>query len=82
MTYPKHKWLVIRDHMWHSGDKSNVLTTDQHRHCVEQCDGYGGMCWQELEERGLDWDWSHVRDSADEALDYCYEAIMQCLGGD
>lgn len=76
MEYPKDKWLVIRDYMWHSGDKSNVLTRNQHRACVECCDGYGQMCWQELERRGLDWDWSHVRDSTDMALDACYDMIQ------
>jgi hypothetical protein len=38
-------------------------------HCWSLCDGYGRRSLGDLRLSGLTRDWSHVRDSSDEALD-------------
>ena len=56
---------LVRDYLWHSGCRRDVLTADQHLLLVSNCNGYGELSAEELTDRGLDWDWSHVRDSED-----------------
>lgn len=51
-----------------NGSKHDELSEGAHNHLMSLCDGYGVLSVAELREKGLLWDWSHVRDSTPEAL--------------
>jgi len=59
---------LLHKYLYHSGSASGVLTEDEHNKAVAMCDGYGEKSVAELKDLDLTWDWSHVRDSSDEAL--------------
>ena len=59
---------LLHKYLYHSGSASGVLTEAEHDKAVALCDGYGELTEAELRTRHLTWDWSHVRDSSDEAL--------------
>lgn len=72
-----------RNQLWayvgHSGAHNRILTREQHGRVFECCDGYGKRTSAELYACHLDWDWSHVRDSSDAAINEAWEVLQDCL---
>jgi len=58
----------LHGYLYHSGESREVLSPVEHDRAMALCDGYGGFTISELKSLGLDWDWSHVRDSSERAL--------------
>jgi hypothetical protein len=52
------------------------LTYDEHLWVVSHCDGFGNMSTETLTELGVEYDWSHVRDSSDKAIDAAHAALI------
>lgn len=74
--FPEDKFQVIHDFLYHSGKRNKELTPSQHDNLMVLCDGYGKQSIKYLGENGLLWDFSHVRDSSDEALESVYFKIV------
>lgn len=47
------------------GSANRILGTEAQRRVREQADGFGRMSLAQLDELGITFDWSHVRDSSD-----------------
>lgn len=69
----------LEPYLYHGGDKRHVLTDPQHVALFALGDGYGRMTAAQLRAEGLEWDWSHVRDSSLEALEAMVEALRRLL---
>ena len=48
-----------------------------HAYCL--CDGFGKMTSEQLRGINGGWDWSHVRDSSDEAMKECAQFLREYL---
>lgn len=60
------------------GLQSNLNPSEQWEiYCM--CDGFGPLSPEELEELNEGWDWSHVRDSSQEAIDNASRRIKEIL---
>lgn len=51
------------------------LTDQQYRYIAEYGDGFGRMTISEMDYLGVTFDWSHVRDSSDEAMRQMHMAL-------
>ncbi len=71
------KFKALVDFM--APSKSGELTDSQHRYIVTYGDGFGKMTGQQLDELGVTFDWSHVRDSSDAAIDEMYSALGRVI---
>ena len=60
--------VFLHDYLYHSGKLKYRLTRPCHAEAMTLCDGYGQLTEEELKERDIIWDWSHVRDSKPDAL--------------
>jgi hypothetical protein len=60
--------VFLHDYLYHSAKLKYRLTTARHIETMTLCDGYGQLTEEELKEKDLVWDWSHVRDSKPDAL--------------
>ena len=63
-TKIERAWNYIVSHLHHNGKRRNVLAVNDHYEVRSLADGYGGGTTNPT----LIWDWSHVRDSSDEAI--------------
>ena len=61
------------------GQLRNALNSDIHDEAMSLLDGFGRMTVEDLREKELTWDWSHVRDSTPEALAECRAFIEGIL---
>ncbi len=61
-------WELCEMYLHHGGSRSTCLNLDDHLDVFSRGDGYGKMTGEKLLEQGLDWDWSHIRDSSDDAI--------------
>lgn len=68
---------TLREYLHHSGENSNALSPDQIRQAWKIADGYGQLNDDGVEE--LLWDWSHIRDSSDEAKAELVTFVRSCL---
>ena len=75
------KFLFLFGLLNHSGEFNDVLSGAEHDRAVALCDGFGKMDIATLRELDLTWDWSHVRDSSDEALAGCHDVVKGLLSG-
>lgn len=64
-----------------SGAGHDVLNKDDHDLAMSLCDGYGKLTVEQLHEKGLTWDWSHVRDATVESLAECRAFVEGILNG-
>ncbi len=62
-----------------NGEHRDGLNLDVHDEAMALCNGYGKLSEHELREKGLTWDWSHVRDSSPEALAKARAYIEACV---
>lgn len=70
---------VLHQYVCAWGERRKELTGQGHMDVVTRCDGFGRMTAQQLRELGIEWDWSHVRDSSDEAIEEAYQVLMTIL---
>lgn len=71
-------WALCEDYLHRNGRKFNgALSTIKRLELVVHGDGYGKMSRDEIIDADLVWDWSHVRDSSDEAIHAMAEAIRR-----
>lgn len=61
-------WDLLVATMHHSGVARTVLSQQQHVEVAAMGDGYGAMSAEQLQQRELTWDWSHIRDSSEGAI--------------
>ena len=69
----------LHPYLHYSGHLGKELNPDIHDEAMSLLNGYGWMDVTELREKGLTWDWSHVRDSTPEALAECRAFIEGIL---
>ena len=62
-------WNVVVSHLHYNGELQGLLRSQDHDALWALADGFGRMPINELRELHIDRDWSHIRDSSDEALD-------------
>lgn len=74
-------WDLIVACLFWRGSCNRILTQEQRNRCWVAGDGYGKMSAAQLRELELFEDWSHIRDSSDEAQAAVAYAIRQALGG-
>ena len=60
--------VFLHDYLYHSAKLKYRLNTACHIEAMTLCDGYGQLTGEELKEKDITWDWSHVRDSKPDAL--------------
>jgi len=70
---------VLHQYVCAWGEHHEELTDQGHMDVVTRCDGFGRMSAEQLQELGIEWDWSHVRDSSDEAIEEAYQVLMTIL---
>jgi len=73
------KFSTLHKYLCATSVDAQTLTTEQHLECVALCDGYGKRTKAQLVADGLQWDWSHVRDSSDEAISRAYDKLETFL---
>lgn len=65
-----HQWMGPSQH-----GNGFDLTDQQYRYIASHGDGFGKMTADQLDELGVTFDWSHIRDSSDEAISEMYSAL-------
>lgn len=66
--YDRESYVIyLHDYLHHTGVKKNTIPPRDHDLAMSLCDGYGKLTVEQLLDKGLSWDWSHVRDSSLEA---------------
>jgi len=70
---------LLRATLYHSSPDARVLTMEEFRRAFLLCDGYGRLTWREIADLGLEWDWSHVRDSSPEAIAAAAASVRESL---
>lgn len=60
--------LLAHKYLYHGCHAARELTDSQHNAAFALGDGYGKMTLAQLQANELMWDWSHIRDSSDEAI--------------
>jgi hypothetical protein len=74
-------WNLIVGALYHLDEKRTIRLTAANEKIVRAMgDGYGKMSWQELHDRELCWDWSHIRDSTPAAKRAMAQMIREFLG--
>lgn len=71
------KFKVIVKYLYHSSPDAEKLSREVHNHLFSLGDGYGQMGLEWLIRNNLTWDWSHIRDSSDEALERIYKELVK-----
>jgi len=73
------KFKFIYNYLYHSGPYQDRLSPAEHNHLFSLGDGYGKMTVQQLQANGLTYDFSHIRDSSDEALERIYKELRNIV---
>lgn len=74
-------WPLIVSHMHFNGNRYRKDLTDEQMwtiYCL--ADGFGKMTSAELSKINGGWDWSHIRDSSDEAITRMANRIRDMVG--
>ncbi len=74
-----NKFQFIYKYLYHSSLNSKDIFPEQHAYLFSLGDGYGRMTEEQLRQKGLIWDFSHIRDSSDEALENIYKALKNII---
>lgn len=61
-------WALIVATLGHSGFAGSLLHRDDKWAAYCMCDGFGSMTPDQLLKLNDGWDWSHIRDSSQDAL--------------
>jgi hypothetical protein len=59
-------WHLVVSCLHYSGEQHKTTPNDVHNRAWTLADGFGRRTLKEIHEE-LEWDWSHVRDSSEEA---------------
>ena len=70
-------FTYLHKFLYHDSPDSARVPADLHLQAMALCDGYGKMTADELTEKRLTWDWSHIRDSKPEAIKAASEFLRQ-----
>lgn len=68
MIQSNGNWDLIVRYMHYKGDKRDVLPEDIMWKIYCAADGFGRLPPRELEQINGGWDWSHIRDSSEQAI--------------
>lgn len=71
---------ICHRYLYHSSPQM-IASRDAYARIFSLADGYGKMSVAELGRANLMYDWSHVRDSSDEAIDEMAQAIRRLVWG-
>jgi len=71
-------WDLVVAHLHYNGEKREVLTAEQRWEVFCQGDGYGKRSPEELRKINSGWDWSHIRDSSDQAILHM-ATMLKCM---
>lgn len=78
-SFNPEKFKLIYKYLYHSSPNSKNLSADEHAYLFSLGDGYGKMTINELRKNGLIWDWSHIRDSNNGALENIFKALEKII---
>ena len=78
---PEEQFNLIRSYLHHSSKLCHQLTESEHDFLFSLGDGYGQMSVEALQSYHLTWDWSHIRDSSDAALEKISQELYEILQG-
>ena len=78
-TYCPDRFGFIHRFMFHSSPEAKTIRFSDHLELMALADGYGRRSQLELQQSGRSWDWSHVRDSSDEALDRIFTRLQELM---
>lgn len=67
----------LHTYLYHGSEASKSPLVKHHNTAMALCDGYGKMTVGQLMRSGLTWDWSHVRDSTDEAVEAAWGFLSE-----
>ena len=73
------KFIVLHKYLHFNGDRVNDLSYGQHLWVVSHCDGYGELSIREIMAMDVAYDWSHVRDSSEDAINATYRALLTLI---
>lgn len=62
-----------------AGTHNTLLTSSEHLQIMAKCDGYGELPAEQLVKDSLSWDWSHVRDSSEGAINRAASLAQKIL---
>lgn len=62
-------WNLVVSCLHHSGENNSALTPEQHQTVRRAADGFGMVTGMDSESLDMLFDWSHVRDSSQKAID-------------
>jgi hypothetical protein len=65
----------LHRYLYHGSEAAKSPLAKHHNEAMALCDGYGKLTVAELIRAGLTWDWSHVRDSSDEAISAAWQFL-------
>lgn len=64
----------------YNGENKSLISPKQYRELFQMGDGFGEMTPEQLTEFDLWGDWSHIRDSSDEAIEKIYNKLAEWFG--
>lgn len=70
----------VASFLHYKGQNRRLLTPKQYRELFQMGDGYGTMTPEKLTELDLWGDWSHIRDSSDNAIEKIYNKLIEWFG--
>ena len=70
---------LIYEYLFSQGVPHKLLPEAQVEVCYSKADGYGNLTRSELIVRDLVWDWSHIRDSSEKALDQVATTLKEFI---
>lgn len=77
----KLDFALLHATLYYGSRAAQVLSSAEHDEVFAMLDGYGRMSLQQLRQLGLTWDWSHVRDATDEAIEAAAARVRELLEG-
>jgi hypothetical protein len=75
---PRTARSIVCDYLYHGGSCRELLSTDEHMEVYVLADGFGKIGREAL---SMHYDWSHVRDSSDEAMLAMAAKITEIVNG-
>ena len=73
-------WAIVHAHLGLSGAERTILSAEQAWELYCLADGFGQQSPGELNQINGGWDWSHIRDSSDAAIDAIANRILRIRG--
>ena len=79
VIFDQEKCSLIAEYLHHSGVNNRSLSPAEHNRLFALGDGYGKQTVEQLKANHLTWDWSHIRDSSNEALENIYQELKKIV---